>query len=106
MRTNTWIFPEFFEKFQVLRPVTSAFNIPIYSNVAWQILAYAIEGMTKKSFEETFEAALKQPLNLTGTFLTPPDLEQVNGITPGGPNESQWLLDPGDRTSSACVPPD
>lgn len=93
---------DFFNQFKKLHPVTSAFHMPIYSNVAWQILAYAIEGMTNKTFAEHFETSLTRPLNLTGTFLSPPPRNTtLNAIIPGNEKESWWALDAGDGTSSA-----
>lgn len=95
---------DFFNQFEKLHPVTSAFNMPIYSNVAWQVLAYAIEGMTNKTFAEHLEASLTRPLNLTGTFLSPPPrTTTLNAIIPGNEIESWWALDAGDGTSSAYV---
>ncbi|KAJ4350283.1 uncharacterized protein N0V89_008904 [Didymosphaeria variabile] len=63
---------EFFAAFTHLRPVTSPFNMPIYSNVAFQILTYAIEAMTNQSFADVFQSALVGPLGLNGTYLTMP----------------------------------
>lgn len=78
--------------------------MPIYSNVAWQVLAYAIEGMTNETFAEHLEASLTRPLNLTGTFLsTPPRTSTLNAIVPGDEIESLWGLDAGDGTSSSYV---
>jgi CubicO group peptidase (beta-lactamase class C family) len=70
--------------------------------VAFQILAYAMEGMTKMSFRELFESTLVHPLNLTRTFLTTPEtLDGLSAFIPGDEIESFWKLDAGDATSSA-----
>lgn len=76
--------------------------MPIYSNIAFQVLAYAIEGMTNKTFLENFESTLIRPLKLTGTYVTTPaSTAGLNAIIPGDEYESWWKLDPGDATSSA-----
>jgi len=80
--------------------------MPIYSNVAWQILAYAIEGMTNRTLADNFNTTLLRPLNLTGTFLEPPPITaDLNAIIPGGEVESWWRLNTGDGASSAYVKP-
>ena len=95
---------EFFEQFPRLHPVSSVYNMPIYSNAAWQVLSYAIEGITNCSIPETFESALLRPLNLTRTFWMPPELiDGLNAIIPGGEIESAWKVDPGDGASTRYV---
>jgi hypothetical protein len=42
--------PDFFQRLVTVHPVTSTFSKPVYSNVAFQILAYALEAMTNKTF--------------------------------------------------------
>ena len=82
--------------------MTSAFNMPIYANPTFQILAYAMESMTNSSFSEIFESMLVKPLGLNGTSLsTPTASEGLNAIIPGDEAQSGWKLDPGDDTSSA-----
>jgi len=82
--------------------VTSAFNMPIYANPTFQILAYAMESMTNKTFAEIFQSSLVRPLKLNGTSLeTPARTESLNAIIPGGEIESGWKLEPGDHTSAA-----
>jgi CubicO group peptidase (beta-lactamase class C family) len=87
-----------------LHPVTSAFNMPIYANPTFQILAYAIESMTNKSFAEVFRSTIVGPLNLNSTSLgTPAVTKCFNAIIPGDEIQSGWKLDPGDDASSALV---
>jgi len=71
--------------------------MPIYSNPAFQILAYALEAMTKKPFADVFEDSITRPLNLTSTYLsTPPISPNFNAIIPGDEIESWWKIDVGD----------
>ncbi|KAK3360526.1 beta-lactamase/transpeptidase-like protein [Lasiosphaeria hispida] len=54
-------------------PFTSTYNTPNYSNMAFQILAYAVENITGQPFAELVRTQLVEPLNLTRTFLTNPE---------------------------------
>ena len=86
--------------------MTSAFNMPIYANPTFQILAYAMESMTNMSFANVFQSNLVGPLKLNGTSLgTPAMMTGLNAIIPGGEVESGWKLEPGDYTSAALVLP-
>ncbi|KAF4963135.1 hypothetical protein FSARC_8848 [Fusarium sarcochroum] len=93
---------EFFKDFKTLHPVTSPYNMPIYSNAAFQILAYALEGITNKTFPQVFDKYIRQPLKLNATYLSTPSAgADINAIIPGDVNESRWNVDVGDTTSSA-----
>ncbi len=75
--------------------------MPIYSNVAFQILAHAIEDLTNKSFEDAFRSSIVDPLSLNGTYLTTPKpTPNLNGIIPSNQMYIPWNLDGGDGTSS------
>jgi CubicO group peptidase (beta-lactamase class C family) len=89
---------EFFKGIEAQHPVTSAFHTPIYSNIAFQILAYAIEGMTNKSFDSIFESSIIEPLDLKRTSLQPPQSTQ-DGIIPGDELSSWWNVTTGEATS-------
>lgn len=77
--------------------------MPIYSNEAFQILAYALEGITNKTFAQVFEESLVRPLNLTRTSATPLEAtEGLNLIIPENEIDSWWKVDAGgDAASSA-----
>ncbi|KAJ4256878.1 hypothetical protein NW762_008974 [Fusarium torreyae] len=76
--------------------------MPIYSNAAFQILAYALEGITNKTFPQVFNEYIQKRLRLNATYLsTPPDSADLNAIIPGDVNESRWNVDVGDTTSTA-----
>jgi CubicO group peptidase (beta-lactamase class C family) len=85
----------FFEQLKSLHPVTASFHTPIYSNIAYQILAYALEGMTKKPFGDSFQESLLQPLNLKRTYLQPPSTVE-NAIIPQDELLSWWNETTGD----------
>jgi CubicO group peptidase (beta-lactamase class C family) len=79
---NTAFFDGFAKKHPVYAPSTS----PIYSNVAYQILAYALEGITGQPFERMLDCDIINKLNLTHTSLKTPRNSSFgvipNSITP------------------------
>ncbi|KAK7420246.1 hypothetical protein QQX98_002901 [Neonectria punicea] len=72
-------------------PLTSTSNTPIYSNIAYQILAYALEAMTNKTFDESFSSSLLNPLGLNHTTLEAPK-DDSNAVIPGNKTTSWWDL--------------
>ncbi|KAK0648682.1 beta-lactamase/transpeptidase-like protein [Cercophora newfieldiana] len=77
-------------------PFSSAFNTPNYSNMAFQILAYAVENITGTAFPDLVRKQLLEPLNLRNTFLTlPPNTTTNAAITDG------WTQDFGGLSPSA-----
>lgn len=57
----------FFSNFFVQHPVEPPFSTPIYSNSAFQILAYALTNITSKSFPDLLDSSLLHPLQLNST---------------------------------------
>lgn len=53
-------------------PISTSDHTPAYSNMAFQLLSYAVEGITGKKFSTLVDKNLIQALNLTRTFLAPP----------------------------------
>lgn len=66
--------------------------------MAYQILAYALEAMTNKTFEESFNSALLDPLGLNHTTLEAPK-DDSNAVIPGNKTASWW-----DRTMADASP--
>ena len=54
-------------------PISPSYHTPVYSNMAFQLLAYAVEKITGKAFSSLVEKNLLKPLKLTRTFLTKPN---------------------------------
>ena len=90
--------PEFFQGLRSLHPITAASNTPVYSNIAFQILSYALEAMTNRSFEESLEQAVLRPLNMTRTYLEPPK-HTDNAIIPIDAGSSWWNVTTGGGSS-------
>ena len=67
-------------------PVYSSDTTPIYSNAAFQLLAYAFETITGTEFNKTLIQTILEPLNMTRSFLLDPFNETDNFIVPIGPD--------------------
>lgn len=72
-------------------PITSTANTPVYSNVAYQILAYALEGMTGKPFSKSFRSSLLNPLSMRRTSLEAPKRKD-NAMVPENEQLSWWNI--------------
>ncbi|KAI9730919.1 MAG: hypothetical protein M1818_007993 [Claussenomyces sp. TS43310] len=97
LETTTCSRKEFFKGIVSSDPFTTPFSTPIYSNAAIQILSHALEGMTNKSFADSFNSSFLRPLNLSRTFLSQPT-SNVNAIIPSKETSSLWGFDIGDES--------
>lgn len=67
-----------------------------YSNVAYQLLAYALENITGKNFTSILNDRVIKPLGLNRTYYyTPP--ESV-GVIPGTVKDTYWAVSLGDAS--------
>ncbi|KAI1747220.1 beta-lactamase/transpeptidase-like protein [Xylaria castorea] len=89
--------PEFLMGINGLHPVTSTFHTPIYSNLAFQVLAYALERITNKSFYTIFQSSIIERLRLSRTSLQSPNSTH-EGIIPGDEVSSWWNVNFGDAS--------
>lgn len=64
---------------------------PSYSNLAFAILAYALEAMTNSTLSEHFTSEVIDPLGLNSTYYSNAPLNQ--GVVPHSANISQYTLD-------------
>ncbi|KAL2148002.1 hypothetical protein VTI28DRAFT_58 [Corynascus sepedonium] len=53
-------------------PVSASSHTPVYSNMAFQLLSYAVEKIARKKFPNLVHKNILKPLKLTRTFLTNP----------------------------------
>jgi len=72
------------------QPVFPSYQSPAYSDMAFQLLAYAIENITGQQFATLVEDELLKPLGLTRTFLSTPTNDSNAVIVDG------WTADFGD----------
>jgi hypothetical protein len=88
---------QFFAGFTQRHPVYTPSTSPIYSNAAYQILAYALENITGTAFPTMVEESLFKPLSLTASSWTLP--ENSTAVIP--PTELAtlgWSINLGDET--------
>lgn len=87
---------EFFSGFLQRHPVFAPSTTPVYSNAAFQILGYALEKITGKSYTDMLHGDIVTPLRLNGTSYAQPK-ESSRGVIPGTFESSGWNLDVGDE---------
>lgn len=92
---NEGVHVEFFDGLLQSHPVVPTSSTPIYSNAAFQILAYALEAMTDQSYAELLQRDIITPLGLNGTYYTAPNISL--GVIPNDSGEYWWNFDLGDE---------
>ena len=85
----------FFKGFLDRHPVFAPSIKPIYSNAAFQILAYALENMTNNTFISILSDKILKPLHMDGTSISQPKNASVGAI-PGNIPNTGWDLDVGE----------
>ncbi|KAF2448573.1 beta-lactamase/transpeptidase-like protein [Karstenula rhodostoma CBS 690.94] len=81
---------QFFEGLDIMFPSYAPWQTPTYSNVAYQLLAYALERITGKNFTDSLNDRVIKPLGLNRTFYdTPPD---EYGVIPGTVKDTYWSV--------------
>lgn len=88
---------EFLNGLAQRHPIFAPFSTPIYSNDAYQILTYALEGITNRTFEAMFQKDLVEQLGLTGTSYTAPSTVS-RAVIPVNDSASGWSYIIGDET--------
>ncbi|KAI6087749.1 beta-lactamase/transpeptidase-like protein [Hypoxylon rubiginosum] len=89
---------QFFAGIGKFYPSLAPFQTPAYSNVAFQLLGYALETITGKSFQTLMEDSVIGPLGLNNTFLRAPD--DSLGVIPGDRYETAWAFDIGESVAT------
>ncbi|KAI1373289.1 beta-lactamase/transpeptidase-like protein [Hypoxylon crocopeplum] len=89
---------QFFKGISTFYPSVAPFQTPAYSNVAFQLLGYALETITGKTFEILMEESVIIPLGLNHTFLRAPG--DSLGVIPGDRVETGWAFDIGESVAT------
>ncbi|KAI0144405.1 beta-lactamase/transpeptidase-like protein [Xylariaceae sp. FL1272] len=92
---------QFFDGLKRLPPSFSPFVTPAYSDIGYTLLGYALESMTGKSFQQSFEDKVVKPLHLNRTFYTTPN--DSLGVIPGGRYLTAWAFDMGHESPTGNV---
>ncbi|KAF2731271.1 beta-lactamase/transpeptidase-like protein, partial [Polyplosphaeria fusca] len=88
---------EFFEQLGRRNPVHLPNTTPAYNGAGIMLLAYALESLTGKSYEQTLQSVLIEPLKLSGTSYSKPD--DSKGVIPYNSSTSLWGFNAGTGTS-------
>ncbi|KAI2619152.1 beta-lactamase/transpeptidase-like protein [Hypoxylon sp. NC1633] len=89
---------QFFQGITSFYPSLAPFQTPAYSNVAFQLLGYALETITGRTFETLLDDTVIGPLGLKNTFLRMPD--DSRGIIPGDRLVTSWAYDIGESAAT------
>ena len=73
-----------------------------YSNIGYQLFAYALESLTKKKFVDLFNDRIIKPLALQRTYYENPPASV--GIIPGSIKDSFWYAHLGDASPQVSPP--
>ncbi|KAF2655858.1 beta-lactamase/transpeptidase-like protein [Lophiostoma macrostomum CBS 122681] len=87
---------EFFAGLGKMYPSYAPWETPTYSNIAYQLLAYALENVTGRTFEEVLQEGVVKPLGLTRTYYR--DAPVQLGVVPGNLSDSYWGVGLGDAS--------
>ncbi|KAG9233380.1 beta-lactamase/transpeptidase-like protein [Amylocarpus encephaloides] len=85
---------DFLRGFASRDPVFPTFQTPVYSNGAFQILAYALQTITGKEFGMLMEEGLFHPLGLSHTSYIQPNASL--GVIPGNQTTTFWNYELGE----------
>jgi len=77
-----------------MQPAFAPYATAAYSNVAYQILAYALENITGKTYEDMLNDVMKK-LDLTNTYYNAPN--DTKGIIPGTVDSTHWYYSLGEE---------
>ncbi|KAF5573787.1 beta-lactamase 2 [Fusarium pseudoanthophilum] len=92
----------FFDAIRNRHPVEAAFSTPIYSNIGYQIMAYALENITGMSYTDILSRQLILPLGLNSTTYAKP-ANTDSSIIPGSPRSSWYDVDTRDEGPAAGI---
>ncbi|KAI0424707.1 beta-lactamase/transpeptidase-like protein [Xylaria sp. FL1042] len=93
--------PQFFQGLRRLPPSFSPFVTPAYSDIGYVLLGYALEKMTGKPFQHSFEDNVVNPLNLSRTFYSAPN--DSLGVIPGDRQKTTWAFNMGNESPTGSV---
>ncbi|KAF1968689.1 beta-lactamase/transpeptidase-like protein [Bimuria novae-zelandiae CBS 107.79] len=81
---------QFFNGLDIMYPSYAPWQTPTYSNVAYQLLSYALENITGKPFTDSLNDRIIKPLGLNRTFYDNPPEEY--GVIPGTVKDTYWAV--------------
>ncbi|KAF1952137.1 beta-lactamase/transpeptidase-like protein [Byssothecium circinans] len=85
---------EFFKGLDIMYPSYPAWQTATYSNIAYQLLAYALESITGKKYVDILNDRVIKPLGLNRTYYE--NAPDSVGVIPGTNKETYWNVSLGD----------
>ncbi|CAO2647157.1 Nn.00g080790.m01.CDS01 [Neocucurbitaria sp. VM-36] len=85
---------EFFKGLEIMYPSYPPWQTATYSNVAYQLLAYALENIAGKNFTDILNERVIKPLGLNRTYYA--DAPTSVGVIPGTVKDTYWNVSLGD----------
>jgi CubicO group peptidase (beta-lactamase class C family) len=82
-------------------PIFAPNTKPVYGNIPFMLLGFALESLTGKTYEELVYSALGGPLGLTATTVRAPD--DSKGVIPVNGTASWWSVDLGVVTPTGGI---
>ncbi|KAL5587205.1 hypothetical protein FOVSG1_012341 [Fusarium oxysporum f. sp. vasinfectum] len=92
----------FFDAIRTRHPVEAAFSTPIYSNIGYQIMAYALENITGTTYPDILSRQLILSLGLNSTSYAKP-ANTDSSIIPDSPSSSWYDVDTRDEGPAAGI---
>ncbi|KAF5611204.1 beta-lactamase 2 [Fusarium subglutinans] len=92
----------FFDAIRTRHPSEAAFSTPIYSNIGYQIMAYALENITGTAYPDILSRQLIFPLGLNSTSYAKPANTDMS-IIPDSPSSSWYDVDTRDEGPAAGI---
>ncbi|KAF5965975.1 beta-lactamase-like protein 2 [Fusarium bulbicola] len=92
----------FFDAIRTRHPVEAAFSTPIYSNIGYHIMAYALENITGTTYPDVLSRQLIIPLGLNSTSYAKPANTDMS-IIPDSPSSSWYDVDTRDEGPAAGI---
>ncbi|KAK9421122.1 putative Beta-lactamase-related domain-containing protein [Seiridium unicorne] len=87
---------QLFKGLKIVPPSWAPYTTPGYSNLGYQLLAYALENITGRGFQDILENDVLYPLNLEHTYYSKPPAG-APGIVPNG-NNYGWSFSLGEAS--------
>ncbi|KAI1876730.1 uncharacterized protein JN550_000802 [Neoarthrinium moseri] len=89
---------QFFAGLENTYPSYAPWKTPAYSNIAFQLLSYALENITGRSFISSLNQTVLRPLDLRDTYYY--TANETVGIIPRAVNDTKWNVYIGDESPS------
>ncbi|KAJ4258870.1 hypothetical protein NW762_007957 [Fusarium torreyae] len=83
-------------------PVEAPFETPIYSNIGYQLMGYALENITGSKYPDILSRRLIQPLRLNSTTYSKPANDDFS-VIPDTPSDSSYDVEMGDAGPAGSI---